>query len=156
MNNMTYSKQAIRILFALIAFTSATSSYAATDVYRCVNNGVVTYTQFPCPDGKQEPLKFPDTASELEQKKALANLQQDKDKVEKLARERHQMEEKRDKQIAANVKKSEAAKKKCDALNLRVQTAKKDVRNASYKTSAKAKQKLQQAKEKYALSCGSN
>jgi vacuolar-type H+-ATPase subunit I/STV1 len=153
---MNALKPTINTLFTLLAFACAISSHAATDVYRCVTNGVVTYTQFPCPDGKQQPLKFPDTVSDAQQKKALADLQQEKNTVEKVAKERHQLNEKRDKQIAANVKKTEAIKKKCDALNLRVQTAKRDVKNASPKNTAKAKQKLQQAREKYALSCGSN
>lgn len=136
-------------LFILIAPASA-------ETYKCVDNGVSTYTQSPCPDtATQSVHKSSNNVSDKDYQQAIKTSEKEKADLNRLLSARSKEEEKYQKEQRKISSKNEKNRQKCVSLQLSAKWAKEDLANASAKSMSKAKSKLKKANEKAELQCKS-
>jgi hypothetical protein len=136
-------------LFILIAPASA-------ETYKCVDNGVSTYTQSPCPDtATQSVHKSSNNISDKDYRQAIKTSEKEKADLNRLLSARSKEEEKYQKEQRKISAKNEKNRQKCASLQLSAKWAKEDLANATAKSMTKAKSKLKKANEKAELQCKS-
>jgi dipeptidase len=138
-------------LTLLIPITSASA-----ETYKCVDNGVSTYTQTPCPDtATQSVHKSSNNVSDKDYQQAIKTSKKEKADLNSLLSARSKEEEKYQKEQRKISTKNEKDRQKCAALQLSAKWAKEDLANATAKSMSKAKSKLKKANEKAELQCKS-
>lgn len=125
-----------------------------TQVYKCMKNGVTSFSQTPC-DGKvSEPQNIKTfNPSKEDQNRAAKDHQTRQKEYDRLVKIRHAEEAKLDAQNRALAKQAAATRKHCDNLKMHTEWAKEDYRNAKPKNQAQAKTKLKRSEELYAMNC---
>jgi hypothetical protein len=140
---------------ACAVFASAIAS--AQTMYKCTNNGTLTYGDRPCATGPSQqvtvaptPQADPATLERLARQHALAMQLIARDAARDDYEER---ELKREQQRARRA--ASAHKLKCDRLRLRQQWAQEDVRRAPQKSTGNAQVKARRQQQAMALECPS-
>lgn len=140
----------IRTMAILLATLTgfATPAFA---VYKCEADGKVTYSDEPCPGGKQLDLNI---TSVTNSSNGDSRLKQEKATLQKLEKERHRREavEQRERQSANRA--NATRQKKCDGLARRQKRAAEDVSKSVGKANEKAKLKARRITEDYEAECG--
>ncbi|MCX7219277.1 MAG: DUF4124 domain-containing protein [Burkholderiales bacterium] len=129
---------------------------ASAETYKCVDKGVSTYRQTPCPDSATQSLhKSSNNISGKDYQQAVKTSEKEKADLNKLLSARQKEEEKYQKEQRKISAKNEKDKQKCASLQLSAKWAKEDLANATAKSMNKAKTKLKKANEKAELQCKS-
>lgn len=130
------------------------SQIAVAETYKCMEDGVTSFTQQPCKSGVSIPLKLQSDEVTAEARQQALNLSaKEKAELRQLQEARQREESQMEKQMRALAAKNEKKKQQCASLQLKEQWAREDLANASGKNEAKAKSRLKRAKEKTQLSC---
>jgi hypothetical protein len=143
---------AARWIAALSLALCCTPALAA---YKCEINGKTTYSDEPCPGGKQIDLKNTPggSISDEDRQRALKQSAHDKAELARLEKEN----DKRDAARAKEQKKTGAAqdkmRKKCANLTMRKKWAEDDAAASVGKSSEKAKKKARRLAEQYVVEC---
>jgi hypothetical protein len=131
-------------------------SLPAWAVYKCDNDGQVTYSDAACANGKTVAIddargvKSPAPVAAAKDKAAQQRLDKSRaaeDKRVSRQRDKQEREEARTRLVA------EKLKRKCAQLAQRKAWAEDDLRNAPVKTMEKARRKSQRAAENYRAEC---
>ena len=133
---------------------STSSSIAHSEAYKCVNEGVTSYQQYPCVEGVSTAVELGKTAiSSSEYLHAMKLAAIEKKETKTLSSLRHKTENKYIREMNSIATKNEKITQKCTALQTNVKWAKEDLQNVTLKTEKKLKLKLKRATEKAALTC---
>lgn len=145
----------MRHYFIAIFFLCA--SLPAKAVYRCEQNGTVSYADRSCAGGKSINIAedVRDAVSPGDAAAARKRLQQQKRAAAEIDRGKAKESEKERKARQLAARKAAAKEKTCQPLALRKKWAEEDVANADKKTSDAARRKARRAAERYNLSCSS-
>jgi hypothetical protein len=129
---------------------------ASAETYKCVENGVSTYTQTRCPDGAIESIhKSSNNISDKDYQQAVKASEKEKAELNKLVSARKKEEENLAKEMRKISAKNEKNRQKCASLQLSAKWAREDLANATPKTIARANARLKRANEKAELQCKS-
>lgn len=132
----------------LLLFAALMSPMSAFAVYRCEQQGTITYTDVPCA-GREVEI----TRSTATQDKDSEHLKRDRSEVGKLQRLREQRE-RQDQQIRDLAARGAAAReKKCRSLALQVKWREEDMRESTLDKAVKARTRLRRAQEKLDAEC---
>lgn len=127
---------------------------ADTQVYKCVQNGLTSFSQTPCPNSnntKHDIKSYtPSNDAYTTAQRENQNRQKEYDKLVKI---RHQSEAKDEAQRRAAAKQLAVKQKQCDNLKLRTDWAKEDFNNAKLKAQEHARTKLKRSEQLYAMNC---
>ncbi len=135
------------IFLSLSCFTSPASA-----IYKCEQDGVVTYTDIPC-DGQQLSVTMPQKSRATEEKTDEKSLAREKKEVAKLQAIREQRE-RQDKQIRdLSARGAAARERKCKSLALQLKWREEDLRDAPLGSQDKARKMARRAAEKYRNDC---
>ncbi len=126
-------------------------SAPALAVYKCESGGKVSYSDTPCPDGKEIVVE-PVQASEAS--RAAKQLTREKKQLKRLESERHRDEAKVHSARQRAAKRQAALHKKCTSLARRERWAREDAAAATGKAANRAKLKARRAAERYEEECG--
>jgi hypothetical protein len=130
------------------------SQMATAETYKCMEDGVTSFTEQPCKSGMSTPLKLQSDEVTAEARQQALNLSaKEKAELHRLQETRQREELKMEKQMRALAAKNEKEKQQCASLQLKEKWAREDLANASGKNEAKAKSRLKRAKEKTHLLC---
>jgi hypothetical protein len=125
-------------------------SFSAFAVYRCDIGGNVTYSDNPCPGGRQldiKPAQAPDAG-------ATKRLAQEKKELKLLETARHKREAQEEKAMQRAARQQAATKSHCDKLAMRKKWADEDAKQGSRRHIDNAKLKSRRLSEQHALECG--
>lgn len=124
-------------------------------MYKCVDNGKVSYGDRPCETGKSETVTIhaapeysaADKATLVRQTKEVARIEKEH------AKQQAQLEHERERAAERTRRSAAVHAKKCAALTLAQRWALEDARAAAGKQAGAAKLKARRAAEKLALEC---
>jgi hypothetical protein len=134
--------------FVLLLLAALLSPLSALAVYRCEQQGHVTYTDFPCPGRELDIPRSPPPAQDSND-----HLKRERSEVGRLQKLREQRE-RQDQQIRDLAARGAAAReKKCQSLALQVKWREEDVRDSTMDKSQKARTRLRRAQEKFEAEC---
>ncbi len=128
-------------------------SAPAAAVFKCVQNGKITYSDQACPDGQGKLMPLPPTTSADAMQQASQRAQEEKRAVEKFEKqEQHDalLAQKSRLQLA---KTAAAHQRLCATLAQQHKWREEDARHAAPRSAAKARRNAQRAAEKYAAQC---
>ena len=133
------------------------SGIAQATAYRCDDGGRVTYTNLPCPSGKQtEVVDRGGAPSAADRAAAESRHRADQAQLDANARER-QHERQQDEKAAALATKRNAAHGKesaaCARLALRVKRAREDYDTAGPRDQPAKRVRMRRAEDDYATAC---
>ncbi|MEO8837442.1 MAG: DUF4124 domain-containing protein [Herbaspirillum sp.] len=136
----------------LLATVLAVISLSAQAAYKCEQQGHISYSDTPCPNGKTitTSITQPEPADSV---RAQDQLNQQKTELKQLENARHRREAAQETQQRRVALAHNAKQKKCKSLELHKKWAEEDVRSANNKTAPKAQIKARRASEKHALEC---
>jgi hypothetical protein len=137
-------------MFRIALLATALLSSPAFAIYKCEQNGTVSYSDQPCSHGTA--LNIDTTPGDS--KAAKQQLASDEKKLKQLERERHQQEAQRDREAKQAAREHASRQKTCNNLALRLKWAKEDAASATGKSAEKQKIKARRAEEKYTTECG--
>jgi len=120
-------------------------------VYKCESGGRVSYSDLPCESGKVIKVNTASTADSTTARRQAAS---EKDKLQKLERERHKREAADEREDRKASRQQAARQKKCSKIALRQKRAQEDVAKSSGMANEKAKRKAQHITEEYEAECG--
>jgi len=144
----------IKLVYLIVPICLLCSSAANAETYRCIKQGQTSYSELPCQDGRSEVVEIKTApVSEQAYQRALEQHQKNQAALQKIEAEHQKEAALRAKAAQAQAQKSQKQKSRCDELQLKIQWAREDLRNAKPKTEAKAQQKLKRAVEKAKLAC---
>src|SRR6478736_6129471 len=126
-------------------------SAPAFAIYKCENNGTVSYTDQSCPGGTQVKTE---PAAPNDSNAAKRRFTEDTKALKQLEKERHRREAEQEKKDRKLEQARAIRHKKCSSLALKTKWAEEEAASAQPKAAAKQKRKAQRAEEKYALECG--
>lgn len=143
-----------RYLIATLLFCA---SLPAQAVYRCEQNGTVSYDDQPCAAGRSINIaeEVRDAVSPGEVAAARKRLRQQKRTAAEIERKKAKETEKEGKARQLAARKAAAKEKKCQPLALRKKWAEEDAASADRKSFDAAQRKARRVAERYDLSCGS-
>jgi len=124
-------------------------SGSAFAIYRCDIAGAVSYSDAPCPGGRELDIQQPS-----DRPAAAKRLAEDKKTVRRAEAEHSKAEAAEAKARQRAAKRRLAMDRKCDALERKQRWAKEDQKAASAKAMDKARQKANRAAERYEAECG--
>lgn len=141
----------------LIAILLLCASLPAKAIYRCEQNGTVSYADQPCNGGRSINISenVRDAVSPGDAAAARKRLQQQKRAAAEIDKEKTKESEKERKALQLAARKAAAKEKACQPLALRKKWAEEDAANADKKSSDAAKRKAKRAAERYNLTCSS-
>jgi hypothetical protein len=130
------------------------SRTVAAETYKCMEDGVTSFSQQACKSGVSTPVRLNSTEVTQEARQQALNLSaKEKAELGKLQETRQREEVKAEKQMRALAAKNEKKKQQCASLQLKQKWASEDLASASGKNEVKAKTRLKRAKEKTELLC---
>lgn len=124
----------------------------ALAAYKCESAQGLTYSDTPCPGGKQVVLDQ-GSVNAADSKQALQRAAQEKKELKELESARHKREANEEKEQKKTAKQVAAQRKKCSALAQKRKWSEEDAASAPLKSTEKAKRKARRATEKYELEC---
>ena len=114
---------------ATILLCLSASTTAAAQVYKCVNNGKVTYSESPCPGAKVTRLDAPTVAPDAPAPPdPRAELQRQKALADQLSKARKASEAQHERQRARIVSAAAQRYQRCEKLRLQKKWADEDAR----------------------------
>jgi hypothetical protein len=140
-------KPARWIAAAGAAFIVANPAFA---IYKCEANGAITYSDAPCPGGKQ--LDIPG-AEQPDAANAKQRAMRDKQALARLENERRKQELQDEKDRKKSARARAALEHKCATLDRRRKWAVEDAASATGKSADKAKRKARRAEELFEAEC---
>lgn len=140
---------------ATILFCLSIPAVAAAQVYKCVKQGKVTYSEAPCPGAQVTQLDVqpvaPDAAPPPEPK---SELQRQKALTEQLAKARQIREAQHERQRARIVRAAAQRHQRCEKLRLQAKWADEDARGVRDGDQARAmRKKADRAAESLKVEC---
>lgn len=127
---------------------------ADTQVYKCLKEGVISYSQVPCngqTSEKQEIKTYSPSKEQAAQSKK-DNLARQKE-YDRLVRAREKDEAKLEAARRQLAKQIASKQKQCDNLKLKTDWAREDYRGAQPRAQEKMRQKLKRTEQVYAMNC---
>ena len=135
----------------LLLFIFALASTPALAIYKCESAGSVTYSDAPCPGGKQ--IDVADPVPSAEAARAAERARRQREDLSRIDGERNKLQA-QDLKHRNQVARTESAKaKKCAQLALRRKSAQDTVATAPPRGMSKARLKAQRAAERHDLEC---
>lgn len=135
----------MKCFLLLVALLSPVSALA---VYRCEQNGKITYTDFPCA-GREVEITRSASAPQADDDR----LRRERGEVGRLQKLREQRE-RQDQQIRDLAARGAAAReKKCRSLALQQKWREEDLRESTLDKADKARTRLRRAQEKFDSEC---
>ena len=135
----------MKCFLLLVALLSPVSALA---VYRCEQNGKITYTDFPCA-GREVEITRSASAPQADDDR----LRRERGEVGRLQKLREQRE-RQDQQIRDLAARGAAAReKKCRSLALQRKWREEDLRESTLDKADKARTRLRRAQEKFDSEC---
>ena len=138
----------IRATVHLIWASILCLSTPAFAVYKCESNGHVTYSDSPCPGGRE--LVIPPAPDSAEANKRAAQEQQAFNRLEN-KRYKAELKEEKDQQQAA--RRQVARQRKCASLERRKKWAVEDAATTYTRSAEKARRKARRAEEIFEAEC---
>lgn len=142
-------------LFAIIPLLIYSTSASA--IYKCEEQGKVVYTDAKCENGKVTTV---DTTNSHISKTALNEAAErgkhEKATLKQLESARRKDEAAEEKARQKQLRASEALRKKCQAMALKVKWSEEDAASATGKSAEKARRVALRQNEKYRTECGSH
>lgn len=123
----------------------------ASAIYRCEEDGKLTYSDLACPGGIQ--IRAGGVTSE-EATAARKRAVGEKKQLNRMEAEQRKQTRRQDAAQRRSAKVDASHQKRCTTLERRRQWAQEDTRLTTPKTDAKARQKARRAAEQYELECG--
>ncbi len=141
-----------RILLPIVLALCASPVLAA---YKCEANGKTTYSDEPCPGGKQVDLKNTPggSISDEDRKRATRQSAHDKAELKRLEKEREKRDAAAEKEQKKSAKEQKQQTKKCTKLSMRKKWAEDDAAASMGKSSEKAKRRAHRLAEQYVIEC---
>ena len=154
----SFSTHTIKLAISSIVFCVCNaSSIAFAETYKCTINGVISFSQTPCPNGASTIANIPSgEVPAADYQDALKRNKKDTIALKKLEDARHKDELQREKEMKSIAAKNAQTTHKCATLRANEKWAKEDLANATMKTEKKARIKLSRASEKTSLYCKTN
>jgi hypothetical protein len=138
-------------IYALLAIAVAANlPGTAFAIYKCEANGAVTYSDAPCPGGKQLDIA---TAPEADSADAVRRAAREKRVLAQLESERRKQEQKEEKASKKSARIRAALERKCATLDRRRKWAAEDAASAAGKSAEKVKRKAHRAEELFEAEC---
>lgn len=138
---------------ALLSSLLLSFSLPALAAYKCESNGTTTYSDTPCPAGKQIELANKTAVNEREAARSKEEAKREKTELTRLEKERHKREAAEQKQANAAARATAAKKAKCDTLAQRIKWDNEDAAHATRKAAERAKRRARRAAESYDMQC---
>jgi len=123
-------------------------SAPAFAVYKCESNGHVTYSDSPCPGGRQLDISPAPDATDARKRAA-----QEKQVLNRLESEQHKTELKEEQDRRQAASRQAAKQRKCASLERRKKWASEDAATAYIRSAEKAKRKARRAEEIFEAEC---
>lgn len=142
----------VRLLLLALLALCASPALAA---YKCETNGKITYSDEPCPGGKQIDLKNTPggSISDEDRKRATQRSAHDKAELKRLEKENEKRQAADDKERKKTAATQDKKSKKCANLTMRKKWAEDDAAASVGKSSEKARQKARRLAEQYVIEC---
>lgn len=137
------TRHALTVAFLLSCSTPALA------VYKCAEDGKVSYSDTPCAGGRQLDISIP----AVDATSARQQFAHEKNELKRLENDRHKREAIEEKEQLRVARAMASRKKKCDALARRVKWAEEDSRLAQGRSTEKAKRRAHRLTEQYDGEC---
>lgn len=134
----------------LMACAALCVSGQALAVYKCEENGRVTYGDQPCDGGRA--VTLPSTAPDASSTRRQA--ERDASTLKSLESERHKREAVEERELRSSSRQSAARHKRCAAHAAKQKRANQEVAATSGLANEKARQKARRVTEDYEAACG--
>lgn len=138
-----------------VAFLLLCVCLPAQAVYRCEQNGAVSYADHPCAGGRSTDISedVRDLVSQGDAAAARKRLQQEKRAAADIETEKLRDLKRQNTAREVSARQSAAKEKVCRPLALRMKWAEEDLATASGKSVDSARRKAKRAAERYDLHC---
>jgi hypothetical protein len=143
MHRLVPASLLLSLLFSLPVFAA----------YKCESDGKTTYSDIPCPSGKQIEISGKSTIDEQNAERAKQQVKQERAELARLEKERHKREAAEEKQTRIAARNAATKANRCATLAQRVKWSEEDAAHTAGKSAEKAKRKARRAAESYELQC---
>lgn len=139
-----------RLLFTLAIAGAIAQPGIALAVYKCEANGGVTYSDVPCPGGKQLDINDASPPNTADARQRAAREKQALNRIES-ERRKQELQDEMERKKSARTR--AALERKCASLERRRTWAAEDAASAAGKSAEKAKRKARRAEELFEAEC---
>ena len=140
-------KQALSLLAVAAATTLSGPAFA---IYKCEANGAVTYSDAPCPGGKQLDIAVSPSSDAANARNRAAQEKQELSRLEN-ERRKHELLDEKERKKSARIR--AALERKCTSLERRKKWAAEDAASAAGNSAEKARRKARRAEELFDAEC---
>jgi len=140
----------MRAMMAVLGMCVLVQAAGAQTIYKCTQDGKVSYGEQPCAAGKTSELTVPPAPAGADAAKALAR---DKAQLAALEKQRAVQAAREEKDRARAARTADATRQKCERLRLQLKWAQEDAARAGKQASAAARLKARRQAESLAVQC---